>query len=29
MLKKGNDLLAGVPATIIAGLFLLLDLAPI
>lgn len=28
MLKKGNDLLAGVPATIIAGLFLLLDLVP-
>lgn len=28
MLKKINDLLAGVPATIIAGLFLLLDLFP-
>lgn len=28
MLKKINDLLAGVPATIIAGLFLLLDLVP-
>jgi len=28
MLKKINDILAGVPATIIAGLFLLLDLVP-
>jgi len=28
MLKKINDLLAGVPATIVAGLFLLLDLVP-
>ena len=28
MLKKINDTLAGVPATIIAGLFLLLDLVP-
>lgn len=28
MLKKMNDLLAGVPATIIAGVFLLLDLLP-
>ena len=28
MLKKMNDILAGVPATIIAGLFLLLDLVP-
>ena len=28
MLKKINDVLAGVPATIIAGLFLLLNLAP-
>lgn len=28
MLKKMNDILAGVPATIIAGLFLLLDLIP-
>ncbi|MBR3998255.1 MAG: cation-transporting P-type ATPase, partial [Clostridia bacterium] len=28
MLKKINDVLAGVPATIIAGLFLLIDLVP-
>ena len=28
MLKKINDFLAGVPATIVAGLFLLLDLVP-
>ncbi|MBQ2724890.1 MAG: cation-translocating P-type ATPase [Clostridia bacterium] len=28
MLKKINDILAGLPATIIAGLFLLLDLVP-
>lgn len=28
MLKKLNDFLAGVPATIVAGLFLLLDLVP-
>lgn len=28
MLKKINDILAGVPATVIAGLFLLLDLVP-
>jgi len=28
MLKKINDILAGVPATIVAGLFLLLDLVP-
>jgi len=28
MLKRINDLLAGVPATIVAGLFLLLDLVP-
>lgn len=28
MLKKANDILAGVPATIVAGLFLLLDLVP-
>ena len=28
MLKKINDILAGVPATMIAGLFLLLDLIP-
>ena len=28
ILKKINDLLAGVPATIVAGLFLLLDLVP-
>ena len=28
MLKKINDILAGVPATIVAGLFLLLDLIP-
>jgi len=28
MLKKINDILSGVPATIIAGLFLLLDLVP-
>ena len=28
MLKKINDFLAGVPATIVAGLFILLDLVP-
>ncbi|MCQ2474935.1 MAG: cation-translocating P-type ATPase [Clostridia bacterium] len=28
MLKKINDFLAGVPATIVAGIFLLLDLVP-
>lgn len=28
MLKKTNDFLAGVPATIVAGIFLLLDLVP-
>lgn len=28
MLKKINDILAGVPATVVAGLFLLLDLVP-
>ncbi|MBQ4607682.1 MAG: cation-translocating P-type ATPase [Clostridia bacterium] len=28
MIKKINDILAGVPATIVAGLFLLLDLIP-
>lgn len=28
MLKKINDILAGVPATIVAGIFLLLDLVP-
>lgn len=28
MLKKLNDILAGVPATIVAGVFLLLDLVP-
>ena len=28
MIKKVNDILAGVPATIVAGLFLLLDLVP-
>lgn len=28
MLKKINDVLAGLPATIVAGLFLLLDLVP-
>ena len=28
MLKKINDFLAEVPATIVAGLFLLLDLVP-
>ena len=28
MLKKVNDILAGLPATVIAGLFLLLDLLP-
>lgn len=28
LLKKINDLLAGIPATVVAGLFLLLDLVP-
>ncbi len=28
MLKKLNDLLAGLPMTIVAGVFLLLDLIP-
>lgn len=28
MLKKINDILAGIPATVIAGMFLLLDLVP-
>ena len=28
MLKRINDILAGVPATILAGLFLLMDLVP-
>lgn len=28
MLKKINDILAGIPATVIAGIFLLLDLVP-
>lgn len=28
MLKKINDILTGIPATVIAGFFLLLDLVP-
>jgi ABC-type phosphate transport system permease subunit len=28
MLKKINDLLAGLPMTIVAGVFLLIDLVP-
>ena len=28
MLKKLNDLLAGLPMTIVSGVFLLLDLVP-
>ena len=28
MLKKTNDFLAGLPMTIVAGIFLLLDLVP-